>query len=137
MPGALAPRHLGDSMYLWIKYTHVAAAIVSISGFVLRGLWMLADSPLLRARLVRVAPHVVDTALLASAVALALMSRQYPLQSDWLSAKVTALVAYILLGMLALRPGRPKLVRAAAFAAALGVFAYIVAVALSRRAWPL
>ena len=137
MPGAPAPWHLGESMYLWIKVTHVTAAIVSISGFVLRGLWMLADSPLLRARAVRIAPHVVDTVLLASAVALAILSRQYPLQSDWLSAKVAALVAYILLGMLALRPGRPRPVRAAAFAAALGVFAYIVAVALSRAPWPL
>lgn len=119
-------------MYLWIKYTHVAAALISISGFILRGVWMIRDSALLRARPVRVAPHVVDTVLLASAVTLAVMSRQYPLQSDWLSAKVVALIAYIGFGMLALRDGRPRAFRAAAFFAAVAVFGYILAVARAR-----
>ena len=123
-------------MYLWIKYTHMVAAVVSICGFVMRGAWMLADSPLLRARPVRVLPHVVDTVLLASAIALAAMSHQYPVQSDWLSAKVIALLAYIGLGMLALRPGRSRALRATAFVAAVGVFAYIVAVARARTPFP-
>ena len=57
------------SVFLWIKSIHVGSVCLSIAGFIARGVLMLRDSPLLKARFVRVAPHVVDTALLASAVA--------------------------------------------------------------------
>ncbi|MCJ7799324.1 MAG: SirB2 family protein, partial [Polaromonas sp.] len=49
-------------------------------------------------------------------------------------AKVLALVAYIVLGTVALKRGRTKGVRTLALVAALAVFAYIVSVALTRQA---
>jgi uncharacterized membrane protein SirB2 len=58
--------------------------------------------------------------------------REVPGASPWLTAKVVALVVYIALGLLALRPGRPKGVRFAAWLAALAVFGYIAAVAVTR-----
>jgi len=119
-----------------LKSLHVACAAVSYALFVLRGAWMLRDSPVLRARWVRVVPHAVETVVLASAVAMALAIRQYPFVAGWLTAKVLALVAYIALGMLALRSGRPKRVRLAAWLAAQAVFCYIVAVALTRSVLP-
>ena len=118
--------------YLLAKSLHVTFAVLSITGFAARGVLMLSDSPLLRARPVRIAPHVVDTALLASAIALAWMLKQYPFVHGWITAKVVALLAYIALGSLALRPGRPKAVRAAALVAALATVGYIVSVALTR-----
>src|SRR5262245_14124647 len=93
---------------------------------------MLADSPLLQSRFVRVAPHVVDTVLLLSAIWLAWMLGQVPFVHGWITAKVIALIAYILLGVVALRRGRTKAVRATAFIAALMTAAYIVSVALTR-----
>jgi uncharacterized membrane protein SirB2 len=93
---------------------------------------MLRGSPLLQSRVARVVPHVVDTVLLASAIWLAWAIGQAPFVHGWLTAKVLALVAYIALGRLALRPGRPRGVRGAAFAAALATAAYIVSVALTR-----
>ena len=93
---------------------------------------MLAGSPLLQARFVRIAPHVVDTALLGSAVWLALFLHQYPFVDGWLTAKLAALIAYIALGSVALRRGRTGAVRAWAFAAALVAAGYIVSVALTR-----
>lgn len=119
-----------------VRALHVGSAALSIAGFAARGALMLADSPWLRARLVRVAPHVVDTILLASAVWLAWFLGQIPFVHAWLTAKVLALLAYIVLGALALRRGKTKRVRAAAFAAALAVAAYIVAVALTHDAAP-
>jgi uncharacterized membrane protein SirB2 len=86
--------------------------------------------------LVRIAPHVVDSALLASAVWLAWYLGQMPFVHAWITAKVLALLAYIALGLLALRRGRSKAARAAAFGAALAAAAYIVAVALTRDATP-
>lgn len=118
--------------YLAIKYLHVACAVISIGGFLLRGALMLAESPLLQRRFLKIAPHVVDTLLLASAVALSAMLKQYPFVHGWVTAKVLALVAYIVLGSVALKRGRTKGTRAAAFVLAMLVFAYIVSVALAR-----
>lgn len=118
--------------YLLLKYVHVSCVVASGCGFILRGVWMLADSPLLRQRWVRVFPHLVDTGLLASAIALATLSGQYPVAQSWLSAKVIGLVVYVLCGTMALKRGRTKRIRAVYFVVALLVFAYIVLVALNR-----
>ncbi|MEO5660142.1 MAG: SirB2 family protein [Polaromonas sp.] len=120
--------------YLAIKHLHITFAALSGSFFVLRGLWMLLDSPLLQRRWVRIVPHVVDTVLLASALVLVFRSGQYPFVQPWLTAKVLALVAYIVLGAIALKRGKTKGVRTFALFAALATFAYIVAVALTRQA---
>lgn len=118
--------------YLALKWIHIACAILSISGFTLRGILMLVASPLLATRFARVAPHVVDTVLLASALWLAVLIGQYPFVQGWLTAKVLALLAYIVLGTVALKRARSKAARAAAFALALATAAYIVSVALTR-----
>lgn len=118
--------------YLWIKYLHVACVILSLSGFAARGALMLAGSPLLNARWVRIVPHVVDTVLLASAAWLAVMLQQYPFVHGWLTAKVLGLFAYIGFGMIALRRGRTKGMRTTFFVLALASAAYVVWVALTR-----
>ena len=116
-----------------LKAVHVGSAVLSIAGFVLRGVWMQQGSPLLRAHVTRVLPHVVDTVLLLSAIALALRIAQYPFVHAWLTAKVLALLAYIVLGSIALKYGRSRRVRALSYGLALGVFLYIVAVAIARN----
>ena len=118
--------------YLALKWIHIGCAILSISGFTLRGILMLHDSPLLATRFARSAPHVVDTVLLASALWLAALIGQYHFAQGWLTAKVLALIAYIVLGTIALKRGRSKPVRDAAFALALAAVLYIVSVALTR-----
>ena len=123
--------------YLLLKHLHMSCAALSGALFLLRGLWMLQDSPRLGQRWVRTLPHLIDTVLLASAVTLAVWSAQYPLAQPWLTAKVCALLLYIVLGSVALKRGRSKGIRAAAFLAALATFAYIVAVALNKNPLPL
>lgn len=124
-------------IYALIKLLHMSTAALSFSLFVLRGVWMLRAPQRLQQRWVRIAPHVIDTLLLGSAVTLAVWSRQYPVALDWLSAKLVALLVYIVLGMIALKRGRTRGVRLIAWLAALTVFGYIVAVARTRDAWPL
>lgn len=119
---------------LILKLVHVSCAALSFSGFVLRGVWMLRGSHLLRARLTRVLPHVVDTVLLGSATLLALRIGQYPFVHGWLTAKVLGLVLYIGLGSVALKYGKTRAVRGLAWVAALTVFLYIVAVAMTHSA---
>jgi len=123
---------MSPTAYLVAKSIHVGCVVVSLAGFGARGLLMLAGSRWLSARFVRVAPHVVDSLLLASALWLAWLLGQYPFVQAWLTAKVLALVAYIVLGALALKRAHSKALRAAAFVSALATAAYIVSVALSR-----
>jgi uncharacterized membrane protein SirB2 len=118
--------------YAAVKYFHLAAVALSLGLFFLRGVWMILGSAQLVRRWVRIVPHVNDTVLLAAGVWLAVALRASPVANPWLAAKLVALFVYMGLGMLALRPGRPKRARVAAWVAALAVFAYIVAVAVTR-----
>lgn len=118
--------------YTLLKHLHVTAVALSGLGFFVRGMLMLAESRLLSARWVRIVPHVVDTVLLGSAITMAVMSAQYPFAQAWLTAKLCGLLAYIGLGMVALRRGRSRAQRQVCFVLALLAFAYIVSVALSR-----
>jgi uncharacterized membrane protein SirB2 len=122
--------------YQTVKHFHMGCAFLSGALFLLRGGWMLAGSARLQQRWVRIAPHVVDTLLLASAITLAAWSNQYPGAQPWLTAKLAALAGYIVLGTVALKRGRTKGQRQAAFIGALALFAYIVAVAVTKRPWP-
>ena len=122
--------------YIAIKFVHVGCVAISYALFVVRGAWMLRESGLLQRRWVKVVPHAVDSVLLVSAIALALMSHQYPLVNNWLTAKVAGLLIYIGLGTVALKRGKTRATRIAAWIAAQAVFIYIVAVAFTHRPLP-
>lgn len=119
--------------YLALKHAHMLFAALSGIFFLVRGQWMLMGSSLLKRRWARTLPHVIDTLLLASAIGLAVWSRQYPFVQPWLTAKVVALFVYIALGMVALRFGKTKTIRASAYVAALLTFGYILVVARTRN----
>ena len=123
--------------YASLKIVHVGCVAASYALFVVRGIWMMRESSHLQHRWVRIVPHLVDTLLLASAVALAVMSHQYPLANGWLTAKVAGLLIYIGLGTVALKRGKTRRVRVRAWLAAQAGFFYIVAVAITRQPLPL
>jgi uncharacterized membrane protein SirB2 len=116
--------------YSAAHHAHVTFVSVSILLFVLRGGLMFADSPALARPFLRVLPHVVDTLLLASALWLVSVMHLPFLKTPWLVAKVMGLVAYIVLGSVALRYGRSRRVRMAAFLLALVTVSWIVSVAV-------
>ncbi|MGD1976892.1 MAG: SirB2 family protein [Gammaproteobacteria bacterium] len=122
-------------MYMALKHLHMTFAGLSIGLFVLRGIWMFADSPRLNAKLTRIVPHVVDTVLLASAVGLMFVIHQYPFAQGWLTAKLLGLVLYIVLGTIALKRGSTKTIRGIAFFAAVAVFVWIFMTATMRMPW--
>ena len=122
--------------YFALTYLHVATVILSIAGFIVRGIWMMFSSPLLQKRWVKIAPHINDTILLVSAIALVMMTAQYPGPLAWINAKIVALVVYIALGFVALKPSRPMNVRIIAWCLAIIIYAYIVLVALTKNAFP-
>lgn len=115
-----------------LKTIHLAAVVLSVGGFTARGLWSFRNPHWRSRRWVRIVPHAVDTVLLLSGVAMAVVYRWSPLAQPWLMTKVILLVVYILLGMLALRWGASVRVRAAAWFLALATFGYIIAVAVTK-----
>lgn len=122
--------------YLILKYIHVTSVVTTFLLFFLRGVWMLRDSPRLNARWVKIAPHVNDTVLITSALLLAAVIGQYPGVDGWLTAKVVALLAYIVIGSVALKRGRSRTIRLTAWFLAMGVFFYIVSVAFTKNPFP-
>lgn len=119
--------------YQTIKHVHLSAAGLSLALFVLRGAWRTVSPERLAARWVRVVPHLIDTVLLVSALWLAWQVGSGA--APWITAKVVALLAYIVLGSYALKRGRTPGIRAATFFAALATFGYIVSVALAKSPW--
>lgn len=119
-----------------LKTIHVSCASLSITLFFLRGIWSFRGSSIMRQGWVKVVPHFVDTVLLASALGLAYTIGQYPLVDAWLTAKFFALLLYIGLGSVALKHGKTRNSRVAAWLAAHAVFVYIVLVAMNHDPVP-
>jgi len=122
--------------YTLLKTLHLTTIAITLALFLLRGIWMMADSPRLQVRWVRIVPHLNDTLLLASGIGLAVLLQQYPLVHGWITAKVLALILYIVLGTIALKRGKTRGRRIAAWVAALMVFGYMVAVAVTHDPFP-
>lgn len=122
--------------YALLKQLHLATLVVTLTLFVLRGVWMMAESPRLQARWARIVPHLNDTLLLASGIALAFTLGLSPLDHSWLAAKLILLLVYIGLGMVALKRGKTRSQRIAAWLAALLVFGYMAAVAVAHNPLP-
>jgi len=116
-------------MFTTIKTIHITTVILTITMFLIRGVWMLRDSPHLHHPVVKVLPHVNDTVLFISALTLATLLGQYPFVNGWLTAKFFALLTYITLGSLALKSGQNRRLGIIAFAGALIAFSYILLVA--------
>lgn len=115
--------------YLQILWTHIGCVIASGSLFFIRGCMMLAGLPAANHVVLRRISVLVDSLLLADAIALTMIIHQYPFVQAWLTAKVILLIAYIVLGLFALRRGPTRTVRAVCFAMAVLVFLFIVSVA--------
>lgn len=114
-----------------IKIIHISCAIISGSGFFLRGILLFSQSALMQQRLIKVIPHIVDTVLLLTAITM-LVAWKMPLWQPWIIAKIVALLVYIGLGMVALRFGKTIRVRLLAWILALLTFGYIISVAMNK-----
>jgi uncharacterized membrane protein SirB2 len=118
--------------YILIKSLHMITAIATISGFVLRGYWMMIQSDKLTLKVTRIAPHVIDTLFLLSGIVLVSILQLNVLAEPWLLAKFAGLTGYIVMGAFAIKRGPTLQIRVIAFVGALSLFAYIVGVALTK-----
>jgi uncharacterized membrane protein SirB2 len=115
--------------YLALRHAHIGLALLSVGIFVLRGGLMLAQSPAAQAPWLKYPSYLVDSLLLTAALMLTTVIHQYPFTTDWLTTKVALLAVYVALGSIALKRGRTRTARAAAFTAAILTVAFLFSVA--------
>ncbi|MDM7862134.1 SirB2 family protein [Alteromonas sp. ASW11-36] len=118
--------------YILLKQAHIVLAVTTLFSFIIRGYWMITDSSLLQHKWVKTIPHIIDTLLLSSAIALMIMAGFYPWVFDWVAAKILLLLLYIVFGTIALKRGKTKSQRILAFIAALICIGLIFKSALSK-----
>jgi len=115
--------------YPQIKAVHIAAASLSGALFAIRVSASLAGCRWPRVAPLRYFSYTVDTVLLTAAMMLLTILPRELFGNGWLTLKVALVVAYIVLGIVAMRPTLPRRRRVIAFAAAVLVFAQILCIA--------
>lgn len=110
--------------YPFLKALHIAFALLSLGGFIFRGVLMWQGSPLLQHPMLRRLPHINDTLLLLLGLTLLWLGPWTLADARWLQLKLLLLLLYIGLGFIALHRGRfSRNQRVAALFSALVVFA--------------
>lgn len=120
--------------YLFIKNMHVGMAYLSITLFIFRSVLSVSGSSLLQHKALKIAPHIIDTLLLIFAILLTIILQQYPFVNGWLTAKLIALFAYIIVGTIAIKRGKTAVIRFWASIFAIAIFAYIYGAAKAHNA---
>lgn len=123
--------------YIAIKHIHMLCVVLSLSFFTLRAAWGFTHPHFLQQRWVKISPHIIDTFLLLSAIALASVYTQFLFMPAWISAKIIGLVCYITFGILMFRASKNATQRLTYFTLASLSFLYILAVAFSKQALPI
>ena len=110
------------NMYFAMKHLHLVAIALSVLLFVVRYILMMANSPLNDKKFLKITPHIVDTVLLLSGVALIFITGFMPFTEagSWLTQKLSCVLAYIALGFFTLKMGSNKVFKTFAFFGALG-----------------
>lgn len=119
--------------YQLIINLHITTVLFSLLLFLFRSVWVLRHGQHNRPRWMKWLPHVNDTMLFVLGIVLMLMIQQYPVVNAWLTAKLTALLIYILLGMVVMKWAKQRRSQFIAWLSALVVFAYMVGVAISKQ----
>ena len=115
--------------YPQIKHAHIGLVMVSVALFALRGAAVQAGMRWPRARPVRLASYAIDTGLLAAGLWLVAILPGGFFANGWLTAKLVLLVAYVVLGVFAMRRARSRIGRALCYVAALATFSMIYGIA--------
>jgi uncharacterized membrane protein SirB2 len=115
--------------YPQIRGIHILAVVLSGSLFALRGAGVLANARWPRAAAVRYLSYSIDTVLLTAALMLLTFLPAAMFANHWLMVKVLLVVAYVVLGMSAMRRAGSRSASLVFYVAALLVFAAIVGIA--------
>lgn len=108
--------------YPHIKAIHVGLVLTSGAIFALRASLMMVRRNCPQQHALRRASYIVDTGLLAAALLLLSILHLNPFTTPWLAAKLTVLLAYIVLGTYALKRARTQAGRYLALTGAIACY---------------
>ena len=117
--------------YTLVKHLHVTLVVISVLLFASRGMAVLVGAGWPMRPSVRRASVLIDILLLIAGGLLWWMLSLQPARDRWLLVKLMLLVAYIVLGSLALKRAPTKAGKATAWLAALGCVAAMASIALA------
>jgi len=120
-------------LYPQVRLAHIGLVLISGFLFAARGAGVLVGAPWSMAPAVRRLSYAIDTALLGAALWLLYILDLNPFAVPWLSTKIALLLAYIVLGTLALKRARTMRVRLLCFVAALLCFGFMLTVARAHQ----
>ncbi|MCL2918093.1 SirB2 family protein [Shewanella litorisediminis] len=123
-----------NNLYPVFKHLHLTLVAISVIFFVVRFVLKLRESALLQKKVMRIAPHIIDTCLLLSGLLMCFLIKQYPFVDPWLTEKILAVVAYILLAIMAMKSNRNKFFRFFAFLGAIAWVVYAAKIAVFKQA---
>src|SRR3546814_10993841 len=101
--------------YPQIRHVHILTVVLSGSLFALRGLFALAGARWPHVAPVRYLSYTIDTTLLTAALMLVSILPGAMFANGWLAAKLVLVVVYVVLGVLAMKRGRPCGIRAGCY----------------------
>jgi len=114
-----------------MKHLHLLFVLLTISSFVARIFLAEFKPEILQAKALKILPHIIDTVLLLSGLALVFQGDWLDGEMGWIISKVVLLVAYVGLGVVAMRSSGIK--RWIAFAGAVAAFATIAMIAVTKH----
>lgn len=116
-----------------IKFLHLTFVLLSISSFIGRVYLAEKRPEMLEQKWIKIGPHILNTFLLITGFTLVAQGPWFAAgEYGWIIAKLTALLGYVGLGIVAIKSQGD--LRWKAFAGALACFAYIAIVAVSKHA---
>ena len=114
-----------------LKSIHMLFILLSVGSFISRIMLAQFKPDILRAKVLKIAPHVIDTILLLSGIALVFQGNWMAGEYGWIISKLIMLFAYIGFGVMAMRSTGIK--RWSAFVLALACFGYIISIAITKH----
>ncbi len=116
-----------------IKTFHLFFILLSIISFVGRVILSETFPSILKKKIVNIAPHIINSLLIVTGIALIFQGGWLSISYGWIIAKIIALLIYIGLGIITLRLRGTN--RWFAFAGAMACLVYIGIVAVTKNAF--
>jgi uncharacterized membrane protein SirB2 len=120
-------------MYEMTKHLHLTFMLLSVLLFLTRFVLTLNASPILQKKALKIAPHIIDTLWIITAIGLCLMVQQYPFVNPWVTEKLLAFVMYFFMVIFTLKLAKTHLMRLIGVVGALSWLAYAGMVAVTKQ----
>jgi uncharacterized membrane protein SirB2 len=114
-----------------IKLIHIIFILTSLASFIARIALSVFKPSILQIKIFKIAPHIIDTVLLVSGIALVIQGNWLEGEFGWILSKLILLLVYIVFGVMAMRFSNYK--RWLAFTGAITCYIFIFMIAITKN----